>query len=102
MSRIALSRRAAFVARIESISMFAAGCDAAHCVVTKQVKEGLVKLDRKRCRKKECITIPSSNDSKTFTDCWPVSSCSVVPTKSAKSWTPPLEIVGWIGKRIAK
>ena len=48
MSRIALSRRAAFVARIESISMFAAGCDAAHCVVTKQVKEGLVKLDRKK------------------------------------------------------
>ena len=56
--------------------------------VKRRQKEGLVKVDRNRCRKKECITIPYSNDNQIVTDGWLVSSSTDVPTKNAKSLTP--------------
>ena len=64
-------------------------------------KDGLVRLDRNRCRKIECVTIPYTNDSQSITHCWPVSSCTVVYTKKAKLLTPILEFGGG-GRRLAK
>ena len=49
-----------------------------------EVKDELVKLDRNRFRKMECITNPYSNDSHNITYGWLVSSCTDVPTKNAK------------------
>ena len=48
--------------------------------------------------KKEWITIPFSNDSQNITDCLPVHSCTVVPTK--KSLTPSFLIRGFEARKI--
>ena len=55
------------------------------------VKDGLVKLDRNRCRKIEYITIPYSNDSQNVKHGCLVSASTDVPTTNAKSLTPLLE-----------
>ena len=57
-----------------------------------EVKEGLVKLDRERYRKKVYNTIPYSTYHPTYMNGWLVSSSTGVPTKNAKSLTPLLEV----------
>ena len=56
-----------------------------------EVKDGLVKLGRDRCRMIEYIIIPYSNDSVNVKYGCVVSSSTDVPTKNAKSLTPLLE-----------
>ena len=43
------------------------------------VKEGLVMVDRERCRKTEYFTIPHSNNSRNKANDWLVSSCTDGP-----------------------
>ena len=50
----------------------------------REKKEGLLKLDRNRCRKIECITTPYSNNSQSIIDGWLVSSSTNASTKNCK------------------
>ena len=50
----------------------------------REVKEGLVKLHRNRCKNIEYITITYSNERQNKADGWLVSSCTDVPTKNSK------------------
>ena len=53
-----------------------------------EAKEGLVKLDRKSCKKTDLITIPYSNDSQNVRHGWLVSCFTGVPKKNAKLLAP--------------
>ena len=57
-----------------------------------EAKDGLVKLDRNRCKTIKCITIPYPNDSQIIMDSWLVSYCTHAPTETAKSLTPLLKV----------